>query len=108
MRIGAIALMSPRAIPAAATPKQSAEDTRGSSVAPNPRPRKPGRMRSLARAWSTLGAQRKLPTALDSVAAQTPTSTSSGQREHFSMIIVSVLSQAESVTNVFMTIGTAV
>ena len=100
--------MLPNHSPAAAIPKHTTDETRGSSVRPKPRPKILGRSRSLESAWNTRGAQRKLPTALESVAAHTPTSMRLCQREHFCRIIVSVRSVAESGTIAFSATGTAI
>ena len=96
---GAIALMSPSMSPAAARPKHRSAERRGSSFAPKPRPKTRGISRSRASAWKTRGAQRKLPTALESVAAHTPSRIANGQRAHFWRIIVSVRRIAASETN---------
>ena len=99
--------MSPRQMPAAATPKQNKAPRRGSSDAPKPRPKNAGRRRSRDRACRTRGAHRKLPTALDSVADHTPIRIGICQRAHFCRIIVSVRSTDASGTIASSAIGTA-
>ena len=75
--------MPPAHTPASASAKASAAAARGSSPRPQPRPRTAGTSRSRESAWSTRGAARSEPSALERHAAHTPSSTSAGQRAHW-------------------------